>query len=366
MVWKLGTALFAVTTAALLARDLSRPEPDVEARSESGIVAEAEPGVEATVFPTDERTPPDDAAEAEKPRPEETPDPELLRIPARDLALRLVPRRVEGVEYRVAWKRLLRALEARRTEVLPILEEWIGRIDEIEKAGGYAQRLPSLYAQVAGRDGVARLEALASGRRWRNLYIGALCSIRDRAAVDALRRLQEAAPPNVGVFHLRDILKSEGGPELLREWAITPPEHQAHLREAARRALFTGSSEDRDWVWSRCAVEERMRLVGRLGRLRTEAPWQERIPHTVAAALDSGDSWARHLAVKHIVNDPEAFPPETVEAMERVLSRELAAEPGTELEIAMKKRYEALRGWRERREKRLAEEKAYAAFLESL
>jgi hypothetical protein len=370
MGWKLGTILFGLATLVLLAREATRPGPLVSPDQSPAARTTGEPESVAPSIddPIDaEESAPDAEPKMSSRKPSRSePDPVWLTEGPRALVARLIPRLVDNVEYRVPWKALQKALEARREEVLPILSDWVGRLDEIARNGGYHKRLTSIYAALAGRDGVARLEALARGRRWTNYYIGALTTIRDPAAIEALRRIQETAPPNVGMFHLGDIAGQEAGLALIREWAVLPPTNQEHLRAAANRVLFYRSDADREAVWARATPDERVRLTRSLGRLGKNPIWPERARAAAVAGLRSTDAFIRLLSVRRIVGDPDAYDETAIEDMERVLAEGAATEATDGPEAAARKSFEELVGWRERRAKRTEAEKAYAAFVAGL
>jgi hypothetical protein len=325
MVWKLSTLVFAVATLVLVSRDLTEPDRPV-----AGAATErpARTVVEAPApRPGDSTVGEDGTCAEDGPAPDRTPSVETTsphETPL-ELASRVVPFGVSTTLGSSPSKRLMAALEARKEEVLPILEGWLDRMVEISRRGGHVRWLPGIYARLAGRDGIARLEALAAGRHWSGLHAEALARIDDPAATAALVRLQEVAPENSKVVHLAVMAGTESGRQLLREWARTPPESQGWAKVEAQRALLhRGTEGDREEIWRRASPDERLkslRVVEWLG-CRSDL-WAGRYRATVVEGLSSDDTWSRLTAAQRIVRTPDAFDETTLAALDALIEREV-------------------------------------------
>ena len=145
--WQASTALLAATTAVLLILLVRQPEPPG-----------GEPRGRRSASPLPAVPVSDSAPAPEEPEPEMSPGapaPVLRPVHPAKAAARLVVFPGETVS-----ERAYREVVAAGSEVVPRLESWIRRPEEIRRAGGSLRWVYEAYADILGRDAVPLLEEI--------------------------------------------------------------------------------------------------------------------------------------------------------------------------------------------------------------
>lgn len=299
--WKLSTFLLAGATLVLLGRDLRRQVP---------LAPRAQPRPEPVIAALP--TPQEDGEPALPPPP--PPPPAELPAAANEFAYTLL---VWGPQR--TWEERIALLEPRRDEVVPVLEDWIARSEEICAAGASLRDALIAYARLKGKDAVPVLERLhAEGTRARNDTVEALTWVENPDATQAILRIQERAPPESIVISVSSLLgRTRAAEDVLRAWEAVPA-----FRRDARRAFFLmGSPEDRGRVWESADREERLALM-----LKTKA-WDSRFRDPAVQLIRSNDPWERLAGLNVILTHPEMFESTTVADAARALASDAISGP---------------------------------------
>lgn len=324
MIWKITTAVFVTTTLILLVREEGRTSVS-PARPESRLVPEMpdrdpfpeappeEPGVERadTV---------DAEGDAEIDVPATAEDPWAL---ARRLLIR-----PNGEAARVS-KSEWALLRARRDDVMPVLEDWIGRADDLRKAGIPPVTVLTAYARVGGAKAIPLLRNLLLARTppVRGAWHALRELLDEPEAIEVLGRYQSSLDPGV-LAENPDFLwqASELGRALVLEWAASPPAGHPDLRKTCRETIFRrGSAGERERIWSTREGHEVAELWTEIDP-RWPPPWPGRLREETLSRLGAADSWTRFRGMRQVALHPDLFTAEIVTRVEDRLRRDLQVE----------------------------------------
>jgi hypothetical protein len=306
--WKLSTFFFAGATFFFLGLEVLRPEP---------ATVRAPPRVVTVV-----ETPPERPAAAPL-LPPFSPEPRPSAAPsaANELAYSSL---ILG-EPRQGWDQCIALLEPRRDDVLPVLEDWIARAEEIYAAGGSLNRALIAYAKLKGKEAVPALERLAVEQNHAGRDAAqALLWIEDPDATQAILRLQARQTPGTTVFSTFELMKAtKAAADAVRAWESDPA-----LRAYARQALFVlGNDGESERVWQSADRGEQRVLLRAYRYVRYTRPVGRAVAEAATQFLTSEDPQDREAALGVILRAPDAFPPATVAAADKTLSDLVATPP---------------------------------------
>ncbi len=328
--WKLATALLAVISLVLLIREVSRPTPEGIAPASwqepvGGDPADLPPDTDQT---SADREGADTALDLlGEPGADHDEPPLRTAEEAREFLLKWSARTPVG-NHPMGWLDALPELERDREQVLPILEDWLRRSEELHEAGIRLSYVILAYAELAGPDALPLLRTLYEGP-CRHTVPAALTRIDSEEAVALLSGMIDAAPTSSLVGP--DVMM-RGTPrcrDLVRTLAARPLD--PNINRGFRQALFKyGTEEDRDRLWNESPPGEPLRRLTTVIRPGWSEKWQERLRTAVLKATSSSNEWVRFWALGDLLNFPRWFGPEWEERAREAIEEELANRPGDE------------------------------------
>ena len=260
---------------------------------------------------------------------------------ARELAIRLLPF-AQRLRDPSSWQKAMALLRPRKNEVVPVLENWIRRREELERSGIDMSNIFVAYAKLAGPRAIPTLEKVLDMRTWPSSHHAALalCSVDSPRAVEAvLDSLFPTPKPEPRGNRLGNSLRGPHLPDmwwgapafrnLIRRWTTAPPADHSWLMKPARNIVFRhGTAEDRQAVWALLDKRERLRVL-RLSQVEKWAGHErpEQLLAEVTQGLSDSDPWVRYLASKYVLDLAQHVDPTLVEKAERVMARDTESFP---------------------------------------
>jgi hypothetical protein len=331
----LATAILAVSTTVLLWREITRPDVTPTPRAAPETVVTDRPPPVPEKASVDER-------EETVAEPTKSSLPVNIEGEIRDVAIRvlLFPDPVISLGKRIE------ALSPRAEQLLPVLEGWLRRREELSRAGLKLEPVLRAYGRLGGKRAIPLIEEILGDEGYvtfnRTVAVEILGRMDDPAATEAVRRTVLRFPPNHmpappwRIWYHSDEMKT-----LVREWAENPPLGRPRLREQSRETLFVkGTWKEKEAIWL-SAERTEIGLLARHIRRHWPAPWPERWRKEVEAGLAGTDPNSVMRALGEVFRDPRR----PTEAMwthaERAVETALASDAYTETQ---RKRLLGLRG----------------------
>lgn len=215
-----------------------------------------------------------------------------------------------------------------RDQVVPILEGWLHRSEELHVEGVRLTWIMLAYAELAGPEAVPLLRKLNEGPyRWN--VATALTRNDSPEAMDLLEELiRDAAAQDISAVGASGMWRGSAHcRDLLRKLAAERPD----MRSGFANTLFQrGTEEDRERLWNASlAGPEPMDLYSSI-RPEWGEKWRERYLTAVRSHLNSSVANRRYGALYQFAAYPERFGPDGAEQGLEAIEREIKNWPPDE------------------------------------